>query len=63
VKKYAAYLVVHHDSGDKVGQTIVFKACGMHDALAHAETTALTLGGAEIVAMWQASRGDFRVKA
>lgn len=63
MKKYAAYLVVHHSSGDKVGQTVVFKALGMHDALVHAETTALTLGGAEIVAVWQASRGDFRVKS
>ena len=27
VKKYAAYPVVHHGNGDRVGQTIVFWAC------------------------------------
>ena len=47
MKKYAVHLVAHH---------------GIHGALVHAETTALALGGAEIAAVWQASRGHFRTK-
>ena len=62
MKKYAVHLVAHHGNGDRVGQTIVFGACGIHGALVHAETTALALGGAEIAAVWQASRGHFRTK-
>ena len=62
MRKYVAYLVVHHVNGDRAGQTIVFKALGMRDALVHAETAALALGGAEIVAVWQTSHGDFRLK-
>lgn len=62
MRKYAAYLVVRHDNGDRAGQTAVFRACGMHDALVHAETAARALGRAEVVAVWQASHGDFRTK-